>query len=66
MNKILKAENENIKKLKQLDKILDNNFIDFIDRYLNLDKTKRPILAFLLGVHDFYLYKILQLEYFLH
>ena len=39
MNKILKAENENIKKLKQLDKILDNNFIDFIDRYLNLDKT---------------------------
>lgn len=40
MNDILKSQDdENIKKLKQFNKILDDDFIDFIDRYLNLDKT---------------------------
>lgn len=40
MNKILKSnDDENIKKLKQLHKILDDDFLDFLDRYLDLDKT---------------------------
>ena len=40
MNDILKSQDdENIKKLKQFNKILDDDFVDFLDRYLNLDKT---------------------------
>ena len=40
MNRILKFEDDkNTKKLKQLNKILDNEFINFLDKYLYLDRT---------------------------
>lgn len=40
MNDILKSQDDkNIKKLKQLNKLLDDDFLDFLDRYLDLDKT---------------------------
>ena len=40
MNDILKSQDDkNIKKLKQLNKLLDDDFVDFLDRYLDLDKT---------------------------
>lgn len=40
MNERLKSkDNKNIKKLEQLNKILDSEFIEFLDRYLELDKT---------------------------
>jgi hypothetical protein len=39
MNSILKLDDSNIKKLKKLNEILDNDFIDFLDRNLDLDKT---------------------------
>lgn len=40
MNKKLKSrDDKNIKKLKQINKIFDDEFINFLDRYLYLDKT---------------------------